>query len=63
MELCYNLRTAAIVLGVKVSTLRYWIKSGKIKAVRYTVGKGGKLYIQNSEMNRIRQEVKNGSGT
>lgn len=63
MELCYNLRTAAIMLGVKVSTLRYWIKTGKIKAVRYTVGKGGKLYIQHSEMNRIRQEVQNGSGT
>ena len=30
----YKLREAAMILGIKIRTLREWIKLGKIKAVK-----------------------------
>ena len=47
MERRYNLREAADLLGVKVRTIREWIKNGKIKAQKYDVS--NRWFIVQSE--------------
>lgn len=52
----YNIRQASVELGVKVRTIREWIRSGKIKAVKYNGGT--KWYISEEEISRIKSGKK-----
>lgn len=47
----YNVRQAANLLGIKVRTVREWIRKGKIKAGKYDVS--NRWYIPDSEIERI----------
>jgi excisionase family DNA binding protein len=50
-----RIKQAAEYIGVPVSTLRDWDRTGKLKAVRHPVN-GYRLY-QRSELERILEEV------
>ena len=56
MEKQYDLKDTADILGVKIRTLRDWIKKGKITAKQYS--NCGKLFIAQSEIERIQKEMK-----
>ena len=47
----YSLRQASNLLGVKVRTLREWIRNGKIEAQKYEVS--NRWFISQSEIDRI----------
>lgn len=47
----YNVRQAANLLGIKVRTVREWIRNGKLKAGKYDVS--NRWYIMESEIERI----------
>lgn len=52
MEKHYNLREASKLLGVKVRTLREWIKQGYLKAKKYD---GKRMwFVSQSEIDRIK---------
>lgn len=51
MEKYYNLNETAEILGVKVSTLRLWIKDNSLKAQKYDNKK--RWYISQSEIERF----------
>ena len=51
MEKRYSLREAAPLLGIKVRTLREWIRLGKIQAIKYEVS--NRWYITQSEIERV----------
>lgn len=55
MEKHYNLRQASEILGVRVRTLRQWIRDGKLKATKYSCSTGVKAqwFISEEEMKRI----------
>ena len=54
MERWYTLRDASELLGIKVRTLREWLKQGKVKAVKYPNGKN--WYIREKDLMRLRGE-------
>lgn len=57
MEKHFDLPKAAVILGVKVRTLREWVKSGYVVAKKYDGKK--KWYIAESEIERIQKNMEN----
>lgn len=51
IEKHYNLLDAANILGVKVRTLRSWVRQGKVKATKYEISK--RWFISESELKHI----------
>ena len=54
MEKRYNIKQASELLGIKVRTVREWIKLGKLKAEKYEVS--NRWFIYESEIKRVRGE-------
>lgn len=54
LEKRYNIREAADILGIKVRTVREWIKLKKIHAEKYECS--NRWFITESEINRVRGE-------
>lgn len=54
MEKRYSIRQASELLGIKVRTVREWIRLGKIKATKYEVS--NRWFISESEIKRLRGE-------
>jgi excisionase family DNA binding protein len=50
-QLQYNLRQAAVQLGVGLSTIKDWIQRGKLQA--YKIDGVGKNFISHKEMERF----------
>lgn len=47
----YNLRDTALILGIKVRTVREWLKKGQLKAIKYD---GGRMwFVPQSEIDRL----------
>lgn len=55
MEKYYGLNEASEILGVKVRTLRLWLKTGFVNAQRYEGKK--KWYISQSEIERLQAKM------
>lgn len=55
MEKYYNLNETAEILGVKVRTLRLWLKQGFLKAFKYDGKK--KWYVSQSEVERLQSKM------
>ena len=55
MEKHYSLVETAEILGVKVRTLREWLKDGSLKAQKYDGKK--KWYIAQSEIERLQSKM------
>lgn len=51
MEKFYNIKNTADALGLKVRTVRQWIRDGKIKAQKYP--SSNRWYITEEEIGRI----------
>ena len=51
MEKYYNIRQASNLLGIKVRTVREWIRNGKLKAIKY--GESNRWFISEEEIKRI----------
>lgn len=47
----YNIRQASNLLGIKVRTVREWIRRGKLKATKY--GVSNRWFISEDEIKRI----------
>lgn len=47
----YNIRQASNLLGIKVRTVREWIRNGKLKAGKYDVS--NRWFIPESEIERL----------
>ena len=52
----YTIRQTSDILGVKVRTIREWIKKGKIKAEKNDYKHSNQWYISDDEINRVRGE-------
>ena len=52
MDKRYSIRQASELLGIKVRTVREWIRLGKIKAEKYEVS--NRWFISESEILRVR---------
>lgn len=48
----YNIVKTAELLGIKVRTVRQWIRDGKLKAVKYDVS--NRWFIPESEIARLK---------
>ena len=48
----YNIVKTAELLGIKVRTVRQWIRDGKLKAVKYDVS--NRWFIPESEIERLK---------
>lgn len=53
----YNIVKTAELLGIKVRTVRQWIRGGKLKAVKYDVS--NRWFIPESEITRLKNGNKN----
>jgi len=51
MNRYYNIRQTSDLLGIKVRTVREWIKNGKLKAKKYDVS--NRWFIPESEISKI----------
>ena len=51
MEKYYSIRQASNILGIKVRTVREWIRNGKITAIKY--GASNRWFIPESEIRRL----------
>lgn len=49
----YNIVKTAELLGIKVRTVRQWIRDGKLKAVKYDVS--NRWFIPESEIRRLKE--------
>lgn len=56
-EKCYSLKDTAVLLGIKVRTMRQWIRDGKIKAFRYEGNR--RWYVTESEVRRLKNGNEN----
>ena len=54
MEKNYNIKETAEMLGIKVRTVREWIKNGKIKAFKYPYS--NIWIVKESEIKRLNGE-------
>ena len=54
IEKNYSIKQASTVLGVKVRTVREWIRTGKIKAKKYDIS--NRWFIPESEIIRLMGE-------
>ena len=57
MEKNYSVRQAGDLLGIKVRTVREWIRKGKLKAVKYDVS--NRWFIPEEEIRRLTNGNKN----
>lgn len=57
MEKYYTLKETSEILNVKIRTLRLWIDNGKLVAKKYG-SNTSKLYVSESEINRLLGEMK-----
>ena len=57
MDRFYSIRQASNLLGIKVRTVREWIRRGKLKAVKY--GVSNRWFISEDEIRRIQDGNKN----
>ena len=55
IEKSYTIKEVALLLGVKVRTIREWIKTGKIHAIKYGKTKKSAWYILEHEIERIQR--------
>ena len=55
-EKYYGIRQASNLLGIKVRTVREWIRNGKLKAVKY--GVSNRWFIAESEIRRVQDGYK-----
>ena len=55
MEKYYSLNETADILGIKVRTIREWIKTGFLTARRYEGKK--KWYVSQSEIERLQNKM------
>ena len=55
MEKYYSLAQTAEILGIKLRTVRDWLRKGKINAKKYEGGK--KLYVSQSEIERLQNKM------
>ena len=55
MEKYYSLNETADILGVKVRTLREWLKDGTLIAYKYEGKK--KWYVSQSEIERLQNKM------
>lgn len=53
----YELHVVAKLLGKKVRTIRYWVQTGRIKAIKNLTGY--RWLVSQEEINRIREEMDN----
>ncbi len=53
----YSVRQTSELLGIKVRTVREWIKTGKLKAVKYDVS--NRWFISDEEIKRVQNGHKN----
>lgn len=51
MQKRYNIKQASELLGIKVRTVREWIKQGKLKAEKYNCS--NRWFITEDEINRL----------
>ena len=51
MEKNYSLRQASEVLGIRVRTVREWIRQGKLKAQKYPIS--NRWFITEDEIKRV----------
>ena len=51
MERYYSIRQASNLLGIKVRTVREWIRKGKLHAIKY--GESNRWFIPETEIKRI----------
>lgn len=49
----YNIRQASELLGIKVRTVREWIRLGKLKAQKYPVS--NRWFITEDEIKRLQE--------
>lgn len=54
IEKTYNIRQAADLLGIKVRTVREWIRLGKLNGTKYDCS--NRWFISESEIKRLRGE-------
>lgn len=54
MEKQYNIRQASELLGIKVRTVREWIRNGKLKADKYECS--NRWFVSEGEIKRIKGE-------
>lgn len=54
MERMYNINQASTLLGLKIRTVREWIKDGKINAIKYK--NSNRWFIPESEIKKIKGE-------
>lgn len=54
VEKRYSVRQASNLLGIKVRTVREWIKLGKLKGIKYDCS--NRWFIPESEITRVRGE-------
>ena len=52
----YSIKETAEVLGIKVRTVREWIKKGKIKAAKNDYRHSNQWFISEDEIKRVRGE-------
>lgn len=55
MEKNYSIKQASDLLGIKIRTVRQWIRDGKIKGKKYP--KSPRWFIAESEIKRVRGDV------
>ncbi len=55
MEKYYSLNETAEILGIKIRTLRKWLKDGFLMAHRYEGKK--KWYVSQSEIDRLQSKM------
>ncbi len=58
MERDYTIRDAAVILGIKVRTLRQWIHDGKINAYKRDFSR--RWVIRESELRRVKDDRESG---
>jgi len=52
MEKNYSLKQVAEILGLKIRTVREWVKTGKLKASKYDVS--NRWFVTESEIQRVK---------
>lgn len=55
MENMYNINQTSNLLGIKIRTVREWIRKGKLKAIKYE--ESNRWYIPESEIRRVKGEA------
>lgn len=54
MENMYSISQASKLLGIKIRTVREWIKKGKLNATKYEAS--NRWFISESEIKRVKGE-------